>query len=230
MRHRLAARIALLAALAVSLAGAAWLASRAYRPADLPSVGPPPTKPEFDGCKETQSDAPLATSPVRSCASEPEASPLFGALGLGPWITQFGEGPLCENAAGAERYRLVWLRSFHEPVIVTFESRGGEYTAVGKVANGKGGYEPGIVYQRRHVSLTREQFEEVRGWLSQVHFWSRAPEVPRTIMDGASWIMEGVKDGRYHWIDRQSCGDVELQRIAMLMIKATGITIKGPIY
>jgi hypothetical protein len=49
-------------------------------------------------------------------------------------------------------------------------------------------------------------------------------------MDGASWIIEGVRGGRYHSIDRQSCGDLELQRIAMLMIKTTGITVKGPIY
>jgi len=116
-----------------------------------------------------------------------------------PSLLQFASKPSLES------YRFVWLRTFHHPVVVRLDIRAdgvGELTA--KVSNGAGGYKPGQIIQNVSRPLTREQTSMFLAQLGKDKFW----ELPsyensgRGGNDGSQWIVEGVKDGKYHVVDR----------------------------
>ena len=113
---------------------------------------------------------------------------------------------LSKNPA-LESYRFIWLRTFHHPVIVRVNVRAGDAGELtSKVASGKGGYDPGHLVENTSRPLTREQTETFLGRIKRVRFWE-LPSYENSGTggeDGAQWIIEGVKDGNYHVVDRWS--------------------------
>jgi len=106
-----------------------------------------------------------------------------------------------------ESYRFIWLRTFHHPVIERVDIQAGDAGALtSKVASGKGGYDPGHIVENTSRPLTREQTDTFLGRVKRVRFWD-LPSYENSGtggVDGAQWIIEGVKDGRYHAVDRWS--------------------------
>ena len=43
----------------------------------------------------------------------------------------------------AEIYRFTWLRTFHNPIVIRIERKGGSIELTAKASNGAGGYKPG---------------------------------------------------------------------------------------
>jgi hypothetical protein len=102
-----------------------------------------------------------------------------------------------------ESYRFVWLRTFHHPVAVRLVLRTdgiGELTL--KVANGAGGYAPGHLIENVSRPLTRQQTASFLERVKAVQFWELPNHRDRGGNDGAEWIIEGVKDGKYHVVTR----------------------------
>jgi hypothetical protein len=112
---------------------------------------------------------------------------------------------LSRKDTNAEVYRFLWLRSFDNPIAVRLivTSDGGRLLS--KTTSGKGGFEPGHLLLNRESRLSREATEWFLTEVRHARFW----DVPtknnsRDGLDGAEWIVEGVKQGRYHIIDRFS--------------------------
>jgi hypothetical protein len=104
-----------------------------------------------------------------------------------------------------ESYRFIWLRTFHHPVIVRLDVRtDGVGVLTAKVANGAGGYEPGKLIENTTRPLTHEQTDTFLGQVSKVGFWKlpTSENSGTTGEDGSQWIIEGIKDGKYHVVDR----------------------------
>ena len=110
------------------------------------------------------------------------------------------------KAANAESYRFLWLRTFHHPVAVRIDvNPDGTSLLTAKMASGAGGYRPGTISEKHSQMLSKEQ---TSAFLSQVEaskFW-RAPNPinDQRGTDGSQWIIEGLKRGRYHVVDRWS--------------------------
>jgi formylglycine-generating enzyme required for sulfatase activity len=115
-----------------------------------------------------------------------------------------------------EAYRFIWLRSFDHPVAVRLENNSDQYRLVAKQLDGKGGYAPGMLMIHKPKVLTREEWLELMRWINECSFWTMTTteknyytdesglRVSWAINDGAQWIVEGVRDGKYHIVDRQS--------------------------
>lgn len=105
-----------------------------------------------------------------------------------------------------EAYRFLWLRSFHHPISVRLEFRkNAAATLISKEAAGQGGYEPGKLIRNRTVRLSNEQAAWFRREVEELGLWKLpTKQTAATGLDGAEWIIEMVKDGRYHVIDRWS--------------------------
>ena len=65
--------------------------------------------------------------------------------------------------------------------------------------------------------------------VDQSHFWTSPTELPSRGRDGAEWILEGVKDGRYRvvvrWcpdVDRQSTDEIWFGRAGQLLFELAG--------
>src|SRR5258705_9617064 len=109
----------------------------------------------------------------------------------------------------AEAYRFLYLRSFHHPISVRLAvAQDKTATLVSKETNGKGGYEPGRLIRNRTIHLSQIQTESLLTALNELSFWRLPPllEAEGNVLqlDGAQWILEGAREGRYHFVDRWS--------------------------
>lgn len=72
-----------------------------------------------------------------------------------------------------------------------------------KVLSGAGGYRPGVLLEHSSRVLAKEQTHAFLARLEKAGFWKAPnPLNDQKGTDGSQWIIEGVKGGRYHVIDR----------------------------
>jgi hypothetical protein len=136
----------------------------------------------------------------------------------------------CGVLEETEAYRFLWLRSFHKPVAVRVFRRGEEYRLEAVILDRAGGYEPGKVSRRVTKELSRDQWGAVVARLDEIQLWqmpTRENRLPGT--DGARWIIEARRDGRYHVVDRWS-GTDGLQSVGRLFLDLAGLSDVSPVY
>lgn len=104
--------------------------------------------------------------------------------------------------------RLLWLPSFSHPFAVRIEeSRQGATVRV-VVLDGMGGYEPGFVAVDRRFAIRSEQWQEIQRRLEQLGFWTLPTHLDdQSGTDGDQYIIECVKSGAYHVVDRWEPSD-----------------------
>jgi hypothetical protein len=136
---------------------------------------------------------------------------LFRSQWYSKHLKALEEPSLFQMAKGssAESYRFVWLRTFDHPVIVRVDiktDRNGEITT--KLSSGAGGYEPGKLIENTTRPLTQRQTEKFLVTIQRLQFWELPThDTPNTVgCDGAQWIIEGIKGGKYHVVDRWTPG------------------------
>ena len=108
--------------------------------------------------------------------------------------------------SAAEVYRFLWLRAFHHPISVRLTVRkDGTGLLTSKETDGKGGYEPGKLIRNITATLSREQTDWFRDRAERSGLWKLPTKQPGAAgLDGAQWIIEAAKGGRYHIVDRWS--------------------------
>jgi hypothetical protein len=107
----------------------------------------------------------------------------------------------------AESYRFLWLRTFHHPIAVRVDrlQSDGSWILVTKIASGAGGYSPGKLTTNTSRKLTAQDVQNLLSKFESSGFWNAPnPVNDQTGTDGSQWIIEGVKAGHYHVIDRWS--------------------------
>jgi hypothetical protein len=108
------------------------------------------------------------------------------------------------DAKGPEVYRFTWLRTFHAPVVIRIRADPDYVRLVVKVLSGAGGYDPGTVAMNRTYLIPQETWKSLTTKLDQVGFWAMPTNKENRGFDGAQWILEGARAGRYHAVDRWS--------------------------
>lgn len=135
----------------------------------------------------------------------------------------------CGASADEESYRFLWLRSFHDPVAIRVYRRGGQYGLVAVVLEYRTGGDLGGVKKRVDKALSVTEWRLAVAMLEEVGFWRMKTNPDDTIgIDGASWIVEGRRTGRYHMADRQ--GAFELEPIGRVFVKLANLGDVGPVY
>lgn len=116
------------------------------------------------------------------------------------------EKPLFPAAANRETYRFLWLRTFDHPISVRLDvHEDGTGSLVTKSASGAGGYAPGKLTEDKTSVLTREQVAAFVGKTNAVHFWDLSSfDNDKNGCDGSEWVIEAVKDEKYHIVGRWS--------------------------
>jgi hypothetical protein len=142
-------------------------------------------------------------------------------------LTALTEPSLLEVSGdkAAHVYRFFWLPSFHRPISVrlTINSDGSGLVVARSVdehtglLTKKGVHDSGKLILDTVGNVDQSQVREFLGQLQKLKFWTMTAEddgsslmdlpVFRTRMppvDGAQWVLEGVKNGAYHIVDRWS--------------------------
>ena len=104
----------------------------------------------------------------------------------------------------SESYRFLWLRSFNHPIAIRVDLKpDGTGVLTTKVANGAGGFRPGVLTVNTTRILTKEEVQTILLRISKFGFWQAPnPVDDQTGTDGSQWVIEGVKKGQYHVVDR----------------------------
>jgi hypothetical protein len=107
----------------------------------------------------------------------------------------------------AESYRFLWLRTFHHPIAIRIDVKpDGTGILTTKIATGAGGYSPGILKEEEFRPLSRAEIAPFLAKVDKLGFWSAPTHQQNEELgcDGSQWIIEGVKRGKYHVVDRWS--------------------------
>jgi hypothetical protein len=124
-------------------------------------------------------------------------------------------------------YRFLWLRTFHPPIALRLEmDASGSGALTVKMTNGMGGYEPGDLVLDRSVLLSREQTAAFSSALAQARFWELPVRDTTHIgMDGAEWVIEGIRAGGYHVVTRWSPDEGAFREAALTLVRLANLEI-----
>ena len=123
-----------------------------------------------------------------------------------------------------QSYRLLWLRTFHHPVVVRVDvlSDGTGRVRV-KETSGQGGYEPGKLIKNDASKLTAQDVQWFVDRMQESGFWELPPDEKQAeneiVLDGATWVVEGKKGDQYHVAERYAptCND-KVRNIGLMML------------
>lgn len=122
-----------------------------------------------------------------------------------------------------EAYRFLWLRSFHHPIFVRIERNQDKYNLVAKEFEGKADIKPGKLLQTDEKTISKEEWCEFIELLEKSDFWNEKTDgFDLNRLDGAQWVLEGVKDNRYHIVDRWSPKQGEFREACIYLLKLSG--------
>lgn len=162
------------------------------------------------------------------------------ALGENEWSRRFrsdwysrhleamNELPLTALVNEDESYRFLWLRTFHNPVAIHVWRAGERHFLVAKRLNGSGGYVPGTVDLYRARSLSEDDWNSFMTHLEHSEYWAMPTQDEQTSPDGAQWIMEGYREGRYHLVDRQSPDNGTYRDACIYLLRQSGLLAEIP--
>jgi hypothetical protein len=125
------------------------------------------------------------------------------------------------NTPSSESYRFLWLRTFHHPIAIRLDVKAdGSSVLTTKITSGEGGYEPGVLTVNTSRNLTQEQTQNIVKKIEEALFWSMPIlDDGNTIgVDGAEWIVEGVKNGKYHVVTRWSPESGAIRELGLAFI------------
>lgn len=124
----------------------------------------------------------------------------------------------------AQSYRLLWLRTFHHPMVVGVDVLpDGTGRVRVKETSGQGGYAPGKLIRNDARKLTAQEIQWFVARMQESGFWELPPDEKQAeneiTLDGAMWVVEGKKGSKYHFVERSSpaCND-KVRNIGLMML------------
>ncbi|OYZ02523.1 MAG: hypothetical protein B7Y37_01660 [Sphingobacteriia bacterium 28-36-52] len=152
---------------------------------------------------------------------------------LNKWYSQmlFGlhEPVLYTSLDATETYRFTWLRTFHKPISIRLQNRFGDYILTLKMANGAGGYQIGKLIQDTSFYISKKEWNEFTSSINSIDFWKLpSADISEIGKDGSEWILEGQKNGKYHFVIRwtpNTPNTLKFRSCCEYLIKMSGLMV-----
>ena len=196
--------------------------------------------PEPSPSANLSTHVPTQLAPLVACCPGAEAT-LFPVAALqqrdgwyGKQLRAAGEGPLCAfSDQAAETYRFSWIPSFSPTVVVRVSMTDTAVFVTAKRLNGAGGYEPGSLVVNRTVRVPPDAALRLRALIDSTGLWQATPPTDERVgLDGAQWIIEGVRGGRYHaidwWSPQESGSGRHMRRLGVYLFSLADLLPRDP--
>ncbi|MEQ1642677.1 MAG: hypothetical protein ABL959_04425 [Pyrinomonadaceae bacterium] len=149
----------------------------------------------------------------------------------------FKESPVLPiDVPGYEGYRIRVIPTFGNPISVRVEKRTNQYSLVGKRLRGQGGYSVGPLKAIKNRKLSAMEWKGLIQLLQGADFWNLAYlEKPAErnelgevsiCLDGAEWVLEGVREGKYRVVNRYCPDQKEFVDIGFRLLKLSKLGLK----
>ncbi|GMT49089.1 MAG: hypothetical protein IEMM0008_0628 [bacterium] len=125
-----------------------------------------------------------------------------------------------------EIYRFTWLRTFHHPIMIRVYQSGKKSFLIAKELSGAGGYDPGEMKHNVKRQLHKKEWQNILTHVKRSSYWFLKTKIDDLGLDGAQWIMEGVKKGKYHVVDRWSPEKGSYRELCLYLLKLSGLKVK----
>jgi hypothetical protein len=210
--------VRLLALTCLGIIFAATVSAQSLQPeqtkAFIDSAGPPDENPQYFPVGVFQDDASNAE---------------FRARWYAKHLRAMGEESLLSAAANKEflGYRFLWLRTFHHPISMKLRIRldGNAQLTCIELA-GAGGYQPGKVLMTQIVELSKEQVSQFEALIRSSNFWELPTHnAEKGGSDGSQWILEGVKNQKYHVVDRWTPTDGKYREACLYLLNLSRLKV-----
>ena len=132
---------------------------------------------------------------------------------------------LSQHDKGLSVYRFLWMPTWGRPVVARIEKAGGRVALTVVQLDGNGGYDPGQVAFIKQVSLSGKQWDRLRRKVEEAGFWRMGGRGDDMGFDGEDLIVEGVRDGAYHVVDRWCPRPGAYRELCRTMLDLTGIDL-----
>jgi hypothetical protein len=139
-------------------------------------------------------------------------------------LDRFQELPLEQLPACVdESYRLIWVPTFHAPISARIWRSGEKQFLATKQLDGRGGYGMGQLSFQDTRSLSDDEWNEFMRLLRQSGYWDLPSndDSPRP-NDGATWIIEGIRNGKRNQVNRHS-PSYEFRQACVYLVKLSGL-------
>jgi hypothetical protein len=101
-------------------------------------------------------------------------------------------------------FRFLYLPTFDHPLVVHLTAMGEAWKVIVKRSDGFGGYSPGKLTSRTERDLPPKKVVIFNRLLQEAGFWEMPSFIESFGLDGSQVVLEGVRSGQYHVVDRWS--------------------------
>ena len=127
-----------------------------------------------------------------------------------------------------EVYRFLWIRSFHPPVMVRIAHGPNNTIIVTSELVGESDDKARI--RRDSTALPEATWRDLRTLLQRERFWQQPfSDTSRFGLDGARWVIEGLRNDRYTIVDRWTPQDTGatgfVRRIGLAFLNAARVSV-----
>jgi hypothetical protein len=123
-----------------------------------------------------------------------------------------------------EVYRFLLLPTWGRPAAVRVQSRPSDgYRLIATVLSGSGGYDPGVIQERKERSLHEEEWRGLKRLLREADFWEQPTRLQSLGRDGEQWIIEGISGERYHVVDRWTPDSGPIHQIGSFLLNLANV-------
>jgi len=149
----------------------------------------------------------------------------------------FNEVPVLPvDDLNTEIYRITFIPTFYNPIKIRVEKRKNSYVLIAKRLSGQGGFDAGKLKTEKRRTLYLQEWDRLLDLLKEAKFWElpylEKEEEPNekgeitVCLDGSEWVIEGVKDGKYHVVNRY-CPEVKsFLAVGLHLVKISGLNVK----
>lgn len=147
----------------------------------------------------------------------------------GIFLKAFGEQSIYAEKENKDIqvYRFTWLRTFHFPILIKLKVN--KANSLGtlhiKELDGASGYDYGKIRKDYKKEVSKENVDKLLQLLKRTNFWKLTPEIEDMGLDGAWWIVEGLKDGKYHFVKRWSPKN-DVKDIGLFFLQLTDLKVE----
>lgn len=102
-----------------------------------------------------------------------------------------------------EIYRFSYFPAFSNPIVVRIKINDDGIAEINyKVGNGNADAHSGGILKSATAELNKNETQEFIDLLSTNAYWNLPKEIERSGPDGSEVVIEGIKDGEYHIVNR----------------------------
>lgn len=87
-------------------------------------------------------------------------------------------------------YRFTWLRTFHNPIVITIENNNGKIMLYWKIGEGQGGYKPKGLKESGSRKISSGEWREFEQLVELSDFENLPHKSSVLMMDGSIWMLE----------------------------------------